>query len=256
MDKPIVLTFHDVIHEKFMTHDTKTLANKKRALQRADKIIAVSESTKCDIGNYYSIPEKKIVVIPLASSIASAGTLIGGEPRERYLLFVGGRQLYKNFSFFVAAIASLLAKDHRLFLYCAGGGVFTKEERKLFHTMDIQSKVKYFAGTDENLKKCYSGALAFIFPSLYEGFGMPLLEAMSCGCPIGASQTSSFPEVAGSASLYFDPTDRDSILEVVEALVSDKTVRMRLSRCGLERAKSFSWRSTALQTEKVYRGLI
>lgn len=253
--KPIVITFHDLIHEKFMAYDLRTLTNKKNVLNRADRIIAVSQNSKDDLQEYYKIPEKRILVVHLASSFASQEGLDKEAPEEDYLLYVGSRNLYKNFSFFVKAISSLLVDHPGLFLYCTGGGKFTTEEHTLFRELKIEGKVKLFSGTDENLRKIYAHALAFFCPSLYEGFGIPLLEAMNCGCPIAASDTSSLPEVAGEAALYFNPTDKDSILAAANTLVTEPHTRSELMRKGYLRARDFSWPKTAWLTHNVYKGL-
>jgi glycosyltransferase involved in cell wall biosynthesis len=254
--KPIVITFHDIIHEKFMANDQVTLSNKRKVILKADRIIAVSVSSKCDLIEYYKVPEEKITVIPLASSISPPASLANGRSHEQYLLYVGGRNHYKNFILFVRAIAPVLLSHSGLLLCCVGGGRFNRTERELFHELKIQDRVKFQVGTDENLSKSYSNALAFFFPSLYEGFGIPLLEAMNCGCPIGASQTSSLPEVAGNAALYFDPYDKDSMRSVAEALVLQPPLRANLIRNGFLRAKNFSWQKTSGLTHDVYSELI
>lgn len=253
--KPIVITFHDLIHEKFMQYDLQTLANKKRVLNRADAIITISQNSKNDLMEYYRIPEKRINVISLASSFFSnenTEKII----KDNYILYVGGRNQYKNFNFFVKSIASLLLKSPDLNLYCAGGGSFTKEENILLHELRISKKVKQYSVSDDGLKQFYSGALAFLFPSIYEGFGIPLLEAMNCGCPIGASHTSSLSEVAGDAAFYFDPYDHNSILSATETLVNNQGIQSTLKRNGYKRAKEFSWAKTAELTARVYQGLL
>ena len=254
--KPIVITFHDLIHEKFKRSDHRTLAHKKRVLSLADRIIAVSQSSKNDLMEYYGIEEERITVVHLASSITRPEDMISEESKNDYLLYVGNRGHYKNFLFFVRAIAPLLIKDRNLFLYCAGGGCFTKEESMLFHELHIENKITLHAGNDTSLTKMYSNAIALFFPSLYEGFGLPLLEAMSCGCPIGASQTSSLPEVANDAALYFDPYDKDSILSVAETLIAKPDIRLTLKQKGFLRAQKFTWTKTAALTHQVYTSVV
>jgi glycosyltransferase involved in cell wall biosynthesis len=253
--KPIVITFHDLIHEKFKQYDYQTLANKKKVLNRADRIIAVSQSSKDDLVEHFNLPSERVSVIHLASSIAQQEGALQETTEKKYLLYVGGRNQYKNFLFFVKAIAPLLLKHHSLFLYCAGGGYFTKEEQLTFKELRIENKIELHIATDENLRKLYFGALAFIFPSMYEGFGIPLLEAMNCGCPIGASQTSSLPEVAGGAALYFNPYLKESIFSVVETLINNQAIREDIKQKGFLRAKDFSWKKTAEQTHEVYNSL-
>jgi len=256
--KPIVITFYDLIHEKFMKSNTQLLKNKKRVLTNADGIISVSESAKNDLMEYYNIPENKITVVHLASSISFSMPISQKEDTtdENYLLYIGNRDNYKNFTFFVNAISPLLIKEPDLFLYCAGGGKFTRAETEQFHKLKISRQIKWYSGCDESLTKMYSKALAFIFPSLYEGFGLPMVEAMSCGCPIGASQTSSLPEVSQDAALYFNPYDKDSILSVAETLVYKSDIRSRLKKKGLSRVQEFSWKKTASLTQAVYSSLV
>lgn len=255
-NKPVIITFHDLIHEKFIQSDSRTLANKKTVLNRADKIIAVSQNSKNDLMEYYNIPERRITVVHLASSIAIQNGQVNEIPKKNYLLYVGNRNHYKNFIFFVKAIAPLLVKEPALSLYCAGGGKFTRDEIKAFYQLKIENKIVSHSGSDENLAKMYSNAIAFLFPSLYEGFGLPLVEAMSCGCPIGASQTSSLPEVAKDAALYFNPSDKDSILSVAESLVYKADVRSALKEKGLSRVQDFSWQKTAAHTQDVYSSVL
>lgn len=254
--KPIVITFHDLIHEKFKQYDYQTLKNKRQSLERADHIISVSQNSKMDLMEYYHIPDNRITVIHLASSIAWQPEADAKPAEVRYLLYVGNREDYKNFIFFVKAITPLLIRDETLFLYCAGGGVFTKSERMLFHQLKVSSKVKLHMGNDENLRLMYSKALAFFCPSFYEGFGIPLLEAMSCGCPIAVSKTSSLPEVAGDAAHYFNPLSSESILSAAETMTANSTLRAALKEKGLARAKEFSWRKTADKTLNVYKNLM
>ena len=108
----------------------------------------------------------------------------------------------------------------------------------------------------EDLPALYTGASCFVYPSLYEGFGLPLVEAMSCGCPIGASKTSSLPKIAQDAALYFNPYDKDSILSVAETLVYKADIRAALKEKGLSRVQEFSWQKTAAGTHDVYRSVL
>jgi len=253
--KPIIVTFHDLIHEKFKQYDLATLSNKRKVLLRADQIIAVSQSSKNDLIEHFSIAPERIKVIHLASSLTPSAD-VNVNPQGSYFLYVGGRNDYKNFMFFVGAIAPLLKKRPDLFLYCAGGGKFTKEECTLFRELKVEHKIKFYPGTDESLKKLYSNALSFFFPSIYEGFGIPLLEAMNCGCPVAASQTSSLPEVSGDAALYFDPYCKESILDVAQRLTDSSHLRETLRQKGFLRAKEFSWQKTASMTYDLYKTVV
>jgi glycosyltransferase involved in cell wall biosynthesis len=253
--KPVVITFHDLIHEKFMNYDQRTLAHKKKALTRADKIIAISQSSKNDLIEYYKIPESKVEVIYLASSFNDDGGDHHRERPESYLLYVGSRNHYKNFQFFLKSLAPLIQKIPNLFVYCAGGGKFTSEERSLFKRLRVEPQVRSCSGSDENLQKLYKSAVAYFCPSQYEGFGIPVVEAMNCGCPVATSAMSSLPEIAGTAALYFNPNDSESILSAAERLVNEPDLRSDLTAKGRLRSKDFSWEKTARETVRFYESL-
>jgi len=258
--KPFVLTIHDMIHEifrgDFPTSD-KTSENKKLLAQRAARIIAVSENTKNDIVRLLRIDEKKITVIYHGNSLL---TPTGNRHSEllipdRYILFVGDRSKYKNFEFFIKAISPLFSQDKDLNIVYVGGSNFTDSENCHFKELCLEQRIHRFEVMDENLAILYRKALAFVFPSLYEGFGIPVLEALGCGCPAILSQTSSLPEVAGDAAVYFDPTSETSIIEGISNVIYDENLRQNLIEKGTERVKRFSWQKTAEQTEAVYRSI-
>jgi glycosyltransferase involved in cell wall biosynthesis len=190
--------------------------------------------------------------VHLASSLHAASDNFT-PPVKDYLLYVGNRNLYKNFIFMTEALAPLLLKYPGLHLVCAGGGAFTNEEKEKFKQLNIADRVKYIFIDDTILAGLYTHARAFIFPSLYEGFGIPTIEAMGCGCPVIASNRSSVPEVGADAALYFNPSDRDEISHAVERVISDDHLQQQLSTKGYERAKAFSWYKTASETLNVYQ---
>ena len=137
-------------------------------------------------------------------------------------------------------------------MVCAGSS-FSKSEIDLFESLKVKEKIVYFEVDDNELAFLYSKAKLFVFPSLYEGFGIPILEAFNCGCPVALSNTSCFPEVAGNAAVYFDPTDEKSILNAVESVIYDEKKANSLRKKGFEQAKNFSWEKTAKETKKVYQ---
>ena len=137
------------------------------------------------------------------------------------------------------------------------GGAFTKKEKELFRSLKIpENKIVQISGNDMLLSSLYSSAEAFIFPSLYEGFGLPLLEAMSADCPVICSNASSFPEVAGNAAEYFDPESEESLIDALENLLFDEVRKKSLIKAGLDRVKCFSWEKCATETEAVYTKLL
>ncbi len=256
--KPVVLTCYDLIHEKFLRNNKAFIKSKRETLYRATSIIAISESTKNDLIEIYRIDPLKIKVIHLASSLSLTGAqkvLVDGTT-DRYFLYVGLRNEYKNFLRCVDALAPLLANQSDLFFYCAGGGAFNNQELGYFKNLKILNKVKLHRGDDETLKKLYAGAIAFFYPSLYEGFGIPLLEAMDCGCPIATSNTSSLPEIAGEAAIYFDPYNVNSIRFAAESFLVDDKMRSLLIEKGIIQKSKFSWDNTAFSTYDLYNSLV
>ncbi|MFA6065188.1 MAG: glycosyltransferase family 1 protein [archaeon] len=262
-EKPFVITVYDMIHERFPEQFSKldkTSAHKRLLANKADKILAISKNTKKDLVEYLGIDPKKVVVTPLATSMRAdknAMAKIGPSFAlpKKFILFVGVRAGYKNFNLFFESISSLLKKTE-VSLVCVGGGKFSSTEQELFEKSGLVGKVLQFSVSDSELPLFYSKALFFAFPSLYEGFGIPILEAFSCGCPVVLSKASCFPEVAEKAALYFDPTDKNSIKNSVERLLSDEKLRSILAKKGKERAKEFSWNKTAKQTVEVYKSLV
>ncbi len=260
-DKPFVLTVYDMIHELFSKQyrdlNNDIIRNKKILVQKAARVIAISENTKNDLLRIYNVPSEKIKVVYLASSFQRT-IMKTGLPAvpEKFLLFVGDRKDYKNFYGFVRAIKKLLQQNDDLYLVCAGGRQFTSSEQELVKKLNISNKVKSVPFINDGvLTHLYSNAIAFIFPSLYEGFGLPLLEAFSCGCPVAASNSSSLPEVAGDAAIYFDPLDENSIQNTIIKIM-DRETRQNLISRGYKRLNAFNWEKTALQTLDVYREII
>jgi len=253
--KPYVLTVYDMIHELCpdMFRGDTTAIQKKQVIEGAAKIMAISGNTKTDIIRFYDIDPQKIEVIPLATSLQLTKPDRNPYLPQKYILFVGNRGVYKNFTFFINSISSFLHEEKDLCLVCAGGGVFTNDELRLLNNLGIRRKVFYYPVIDDStLSQIYRKAILFAFPSLYEGFGIPVLEAFSCGCPVAASNCSSFPEVGGDAVNYFDPKNSDSIQKVVEDIVHNDSLQDTLRARGYERLKLFSWEKTALNTKKVY----
>jgi len=251
--KPFVLTIHDLIYAKYF-QTGKTLENIKLLAEKAAKIIAVSENTKKDILQILKIPNKRIEVIYHGGAAVAAQ---GEKPieintPENYILFVGRRRHYKNFNFFVASISSLLLKYPHLFLVCVGKK-FSRDEINLFNKLHIKKKIKQiYPKNDKELSAIYKKATALCLPSKYEGFGLPILEAFANNCPVITSNTSSLPEVAGEAAIYFDPKSQESITEAVEKVLKDTRLRETLVELGRKRLENFSWQKTATETLNLY----
>jgi len=259
--KPFVLTIYDMIHEiypEMFSSKDKTSERKKTLAQKATKIIAISENTKRDIIKFLGIGENKIEVIYLGNSfnINKDDKTINIMTPRKYILFVGSRRGYKNFELFIEAISPLLNDDVKLNVVCAGGGKFNDMEIEKLKNLKIKDKVFYYSGSDSVLAYLYQKAVAFIFPSLYEGFGIPILESFTFGCPAICSRTSSLPEVAGDAAIYFDPTDKLSILNNIHKVIYNDELKKQLISKGVERVKEFTWEKTAKKTKMLYEDIL
>lgn len=257
-DKPFVFTLHDMIHEiysgKYFNQDDITINRKKILINSAKRIIAISENTKKDILKYYDISSDKVDVIYHACSLDLSKYSEICVPAE-YILFVGDRSRYKNFKFFISAITSLLIKNKDLKIVCAGGGAFKPEELDFFEQNNIKNSFLFYFVDDYQLVYLYKKAKFFIFPSFYEGFGLPILEAFTCECPVVLSNSSCFPEIAKDAAIYFDPNDQGSILFSVEKILNDDLLRKRLISLGLKRCLDFSWEKTSKYTLNFYKSV-
>jgi len=259
-NKPFVVTVHDMIHEKFPQFFPKkdvTSKNKHILCTEAKKIIAVSNNTKRDIIEVFGIPEKKIEVVYHGSSLTESQQveLLKILPRK-YILFVGSRTGYKNFNNFVISVKEILKKYKDIHVICAGGGKFRDDEKNLLSKLKIENRFYQIDVNDNLLASLYKNALFFVFPSLYEGFGIPILESFANSCPLVCSSTSSFPEIAGNAALYFDPLDIDSMRFAFQEAIENREKMLKLVEKGKERLKNFSWQKTVEEHLRIYSEVV
>jgi len=258
-----VLTIYDMIHEKFASsfpHADKTARYKALAAERADHVICISESTRRDAIEILGLPPDKTSVVYLGFALMNtAGARVEElvlPTREPFLLYVGNRGGYKNFLRLLEAYGASPQLKTGYKLICFGGGAFQADELKTMQTLGLDSgQVTQLGGDDQLLAKLYEHASAFIFPSLYEGFGIPPLEAMSHDCPVVCSNTSSIPEVVGDAGEYFDPADAASMRAAIERVVTSDSHRKLLISKGRARLKYFSWDRCAVETLDIYMQL-
>jgi len=256
--KPFVLTIHDMTHELYpdsFSQFDKTALWKKELAKKATHIISVSENTKQDILKFYDIPSNKISVVwhgfyRSLSEPISVKVLSG-----KFLLYVGSRNSYKNFTNFVEAYTLLKQETPDLQLVCTGGA-FSEEEKEIFKTKKISGSVSQIRATDEELAWLYQNAEAFVFPSFYEGFGIPVLEAFSNNCPVILSTTGALKEVGGSAASYFNPSDVAEMKSAIKSVIEDEKLKLVMIKKGQERLKLFSWQKTAEQTAYVYKKVL
>ncbi len=260
---PVVITVLDMIHDlfpkDFLDH-SKTVAVKQLAVDRADHVICISQNTKKDLMRLYGIPEGKISVVYLgfdqfsASSNKSRVVTPSGKP---FILYVGNRGGYKNFLGLLNAVSSSEKLESEFNIVAFGGGQFTSSELKEISNLGFaENQVMQKGGSDDLLGVLYSSASAFVYPSLYEGFGIPPLEAMAHQCPVISSNTSSMPEVVGNAAELFDPESKEEMRSAIEHVVfSSERTRLLVSH-GAERIKQFSWEKCSNETLNVYNKVL
>ncbi|MBC8248346.1 MAG: glycosyltransferase family 4 protein, partial [Anaerolineales bacterium] len=249
------------------------------AARKAEAIITVSQASKRDIVRYLRIPPDRIHVTYEAAGEAFqpvedeacpepsrraqlAGIRQKYDLPKRYLLYLGGFDQRKNIPTLLRAFALLVNKQQQARLVIAGrlpgrDNPLFPDPCRLVRELEVEEKV-IFTGwvAEEDKPALLSGATAFVFPSLYEGFGLPPLEAMACGAPVIASNRSSLPEVVGEGGILVGPTDAEALAEAMEVLLMDDILRVELRTRALAQAARFSWRQTALETLVVYRKVV
>lgn len=258
----IVITVHDMIHEKF-SHmmpkiNTGVPITKAKAIERADHIICVSENTKNDLIDILNIEPTKISTIYHGVSLLQ-DTNVDKIPKINfpYILYVGERRLlYKNFSRLLKAYANHQMIKDNFKLVCFGSLPFSNSELSTIDNFNLDENIIHVLGDDQVLANLYTYASAFVYPSLYEGFGLPLLEAMSFGCPIVCSNTSSIPEIVSDAGEYCDPYQVDSISDALEKILFSSERSKEITRKGNEIVKHFSWDTCAKKTSLIYQMLL
>lgn len=265
--RPTILTVYDVIplrYPYYVSWRARLLFRlmKRLAIRTADAIIAISHATARDMQTFFNVDPTRMHVIPLAADRhfrplppekqAEARTRMGLP--ARYVLYVGSNKPHKNLTRLVRAWATLRPPDTTLIIAGAWLPAYPEPLQLAMHLGLGEQQIRFLGPVDEHdLPALYASALAFVFPSLYEGFGLPVLEAMACGVPVACSNVSSLPEVAGEAALLFDPHDANAIAAALERLLHDTTLRETLAAQGLAQAARFSWEATAQQTVALYR---
>ena len=262
--KPFVLTIYDMtseIYPEYFPKDNHISIMKRRLAQKASKIIAISNNTKKDIVRLFNIDPEKIKVIYLGSSIGKFNNFNSNKFNinsisKRYILFVGYRLKYKNFIFFINSVYKILNEDKELKVICVGGGSFTNEEKSLFKKYNISGQILNYHANDYLLNYLYRNALLFVFPSFYEGFGLPILEAFHCGCPVILTNSSSFPEVGGKAAMYFELGDSHSLFNAINKVIYDSDIREVMKKRGYNQLKKFSWDKNFEEISRVYESIL
>jgi glycosyltransferase involved in cell wall biosynthesis len=256
---PLVVTVHDMIPEIFSSDLDPTGVDgraKRSAIEAADAIICVSQNTKRDLQERYKIPDARITVTYLASDINS-GMSFGAEavPDAPYCLFMGNRGIYKNFARVLLAFARV-AESWRELVLCVVGEPFKANENELIRALNLKGRVSCLDFVpDSHLAKLYRCSQALLYPSLYEGFGIPPLEAMACGTVVITSNCASLPEVVGDAAIKVNPESIDDIAEAIVSLKDLGSHRNTLIDQGLEQSRKFKWDETVRQTMDIYKSI-
>lgn len=262
-----VVTVHDFIHERYtsLTGDARLFINqKRREIEEADAIVAVSHSTRNDILTYTRADQSRITVIH--HGVSNSFLVTSGIDRhtfreshkigDPYWLYVGNRGLYKNFGTLLRAFVQVAPQTDGYLVAIGGENKLEPWQVDLLIRYRLEQRVCLLHATDdEALRLAYLGSAAFVFPSLAEGFGIPLLEAMACGAPVVAADIPVFREIATDSALYFDPYDEEALAyKMIQVL--DENMRHRLVERGLKRVKEFSWDSAACKLVDVYKSLV
>ena len=254
-----ITTVYDMIHELFSNQYSifhKAIRFKKKTIERVDHIITISHSTKNDLIRLFGVKENKISVVHLGVdlNIFRQPKVKNKFAEQSYILYVGSRVGYKNFNGMLRACAISNVIKNNIMIIAFGGGSFSSKELLEINKLGYKDGfVKQVEGNDEMLASLYSNALCFVYPSLYEGFGLPPLEAMAAECPVVSSNTSSMPEVINKAGVYFDPNNIDEMCSALEMVILDESLRFKLTQLGLENIKLFSWQKCTFETLEIYK---
>lgn len=255
LKKPYVITVHDLIFFKYkdLPNRDNEIAQMSKVIKNSNRIIAISENTKKDLIGILNIsPEKIDVIYHGFNKVYSNKNL---NQHGRYILYVGARPGYKNFKNLAKAFKIISIKDKDLKLICVGSS-FTKKEIEELNILGILQKTIAIGVNEMKLNQLYSNALAFVYPTEYEGFGMSILEAFSNDCPVCLSNTSCLPEIAGEAGIYFDPLSPECIADAIRKTINDPIFSRGMIEKGKNRLLSFSWEKCAEQTIKSYENAL
>lgn len=222
-----------------------------QVLKQAQHIICISQTTAKDITDFYQIPASKITAIPLAHDRTHFLPL--NLPTSNYFLYIGRQDPYKNIQRLISAFAALPnCKDYELWLVGPIDSRYTPTLKVQVAELGVTNQVKFLDYVPySELPKIINQAIALVFPSLWEGFGLPVLEAMACGTPVITSNLSSLPEVAGDAAILIDPYNIGEITEAMQAIATNSELRSRLSSQGITHSQQFSWEKTGKATAEV-----
>lgn len=253
-----VCTVYDMIPEIFpeIFEGRGPIPHRQKAayVEACDAIACISESTKADVLTHYGDLDKPVVVTPLgADSRFFAATPDRTEP-PGFVLFVGTREFYKNFDVLLRALARIAENGVAPRLLCVGPPL-TQAEQQRISTLGLTGSVSQRAASDAELPGLYAAATCLVFPSRYEGFGLPTVEAFAAGCPVVLANMACAVEVGGEAAQYFEPDDDETLAAIIARFAADPSTRQRWIEAGRTRARDFTWQRTAEATAALYRSL-
>jgi glycosyltransferase involved in cell wall biosynthesis len=254
-----IVTVLDLIPLRFPKLSPLTLYHRyyiPQVLTQAQHIISISQATAKDLTEFYQIPAHKITPIPLAYDASHFRFL--NLPTKNYFLYIGRQHPYKNLQRLITAFSTLSNRnDYELWLVGPTDKRYTPLLQTQIETLGINNLVQFldYVPYDE-LPIIINQALAVVFPSLWEGFGLPVLEAMACGTPVITSNLSSLPEVTGDAAILINPYNTEEITDAMQAIINDSQIRQQLSQQGIKRANQFSWEKTGMATVEILKNYI
>ena len=255
--KARICTIYDMIPERFpeLFPEGSPHAGKRQFIDECDALLCISETIKEDLESCYGAVDKPVFVTPLG---VSSRYFHDGATRPQdppYVLHVGQRGGYKNFWILLRAFARVANATADLKLLCTGPP-FHPEELGLFERWNITGRVERVELSDSELPGAYAGALCTVVPSLYEGFGLPVLEGFAAGCPVIAAETPALCETGGECALYFDPRDDLALAETIIALMKNPSMSEQNVIRGRARAREYSWQQTARLTAQAYHAIV
>ncbi len=254
--KPMVTTFHDTNFSTIMPNP-RVERWQRKSLDRADAVVAISDNTRRDLLEIFDINPEKVTVIHHGIDLDP-----NLKPSELpalfdfpYILYVGSRAKNKNFDSLAKAFAIYTHRFPEVRLVCTWHP-FSEQEKAMLRQEGIEDKVLQFSASEEQMKSLYAHALFYVFPSLYEGFGMPILEAMAMGCPVVLANASCVPEIAAEAGEYFDPNGIGDMADAMSRVTESDDLRESLRQKGAVRVADFSWDKCARKHIEVYKSLL
>ncbi|HET7735948.1 MAG TPA: glycosyltransferase family 1 protein [Nocardioidaceae bacterium] len=255
-----VCTVYDMIPEVFpeIFEGRGPIPHRQKAayVEACDAVACISESTKADVLAHYGHLGKPVVVTPLGVEPRFFDAVPDSRHARDYVLFVGTRDFYKNFDVVLRALARVAETGAAPDLLCVGGGPLTEAERGRISELGLDGQVQQRSVGDDELPGLYASAVCLVFPSRYEGFGLPTVEAFAAGCPVVLARMACSLEVGGEAAQYFDPDDDETLAELVARFARDPASRQPWIDAGRARAREFTWHRTAETTAALYRSLV